>query len=176
MNDTLLRRVTAKLSGALPTFVLVAVMGLFSPSIFAMTLMGEVVAVADGDTVTVLDSNKRQYRIRLAGIDAPEKRQAFGKRSRQALASMVFRQQVTVETHKTDRYGRLIGKVFVGQVDVNLKLLSFGLAWHYKDYQSEQSVEDRLAYSKAETTARKDGNGLWQDINPTPPWDFRRRR
>lgn len=171
------------LGGALASFgkashavVLAAVLMLGSQSVLALILVGEVVAVADGDTVTVLDEGKRQHRVRLAGIDAPEKRQAFGNKSRQALASMVFRQRVVVESQKVDRYGRLIGKVFVGNVDVSLALLDLGLAWHYKEYQSEQSAEDRLSYSKSESIAHVKGVGLWQDRNPTPPWDFRRQR
>lgn len=176
MTTSLLSRTMVNLGTVLPTFVMATALGLVTPSAFALKLIGEVVAVADGDTVTVLDSDKQQHRIRLAGIDAPEKRQAFGNRSRQALASMVFRQHVTVDYQKTDRYGRLIGKVFANQVDINLKILRIGLAWHYKDYQGEQSVEDRAAYSEAESTARNDGVGLWQDQNPMPPWEFRRQR
>lgn len=176
LKGSLVSRAIANLGEAIPTLVLATVLVLFSQNVFALNLLGEVVAVADGDTVTVLDSSKRQYRVRLAGIDAPEKRQAFGNRSRQALASMVFRQQVFVESQKVDRYGRLIGKVFVGKVDVNRALLDVGMAWHYKEYQGEQSVEDRQSYSKAESAARKGGLGLWQDRNPTPPWDFRRQR
>jgi endonuclease YncB( thermonuclease family) len=175
-KGSVLSRAIANFAEAVPAIFLATVLMLFSEGVFALTLVGEVVAVADGDTVTVLDSGKRQHRVRLAGIDAPEKRQAFGNSSRQALASMVFRQRVVVESQKVDRYGRLIGKVFLGNVDVNLALLNLGLAWHYKDYQSEQSAEDRLSYSKAESVARRGEVGLWQDKNPTPPWDFRRQR
>lgn len=175
-KGTVLSRALASFVDAVRAVILAAILMLFSQGVFALTLLGEVVAVADGDTVTVLDASKRQHRIRLAGIDAPEKRQAFGNRSRQALASMVFRQRVVVETQKVDRYGRLIGKVFIGDIDVNRALLDLGWAWHYKEYQSEQSTEDRLSYSKAESAARGRGVGLWQDRNPTPPWDFRRQR
>jgi endonuclease YncB( thermonuclease family) len=161
---------------AVPALILAMVLMLASQNVFAQTLLGEVISVADGDTVTVLDSSKRQHRVRLAGIDAPEKRQAFGNRSRQALVAMVFRQQVVVEYQKTDRYDRLIGVVFFKNVDVNRELLDLGMAWHYKAYQSEQSAGDRLSYSKAESTAREKEVGLWQDKSPTPPWDFRRQR
>ena len=113
---------------AVPAFILAMVLMLASQNVFAQTLLGEVISVADGDTVTVLDSSKRQHRVRLAGIDAPEKRQAFGNRSRQALVAMVFRQQVVVEYQKTDRYGRLIGVVFFKNVDVNRELLDLGMA------------------------------------------------
>lgn len=139
------------------------------------TLSGEVVALADGDTITVLDSENIQHKIRLAGIDAPEKHQAFGARSRQGLAALVFRRQVTVDWHKRDRYGRIVGKVLVHGVDACLQQLKTGLAWHYVAYAREQSPEDRSAYRAAEATARLEGVGLWRDPSPIPPWDFRRQ-
>ena len=136
----------------------------------------EVVGVADGDTITVLDTSKRQHRIRLAGIDAPEKRQAFGNRSNQSLSQMVFRRIVRVDYDKTDRYGRIVGKVMLGELDTNLEQIRRGMAWHYKDYEREQSAPDRRLYSDAELEARKARRGLWVDREPVPPWDFRRRR
>ena len=142
----------------------------------AATLLGMVVGLSDGDTITVLDATKTQYRVRLAGIDAPEKRQAFGDRSRQSLADLVFRKQVTVEYSKTDRYGRLIGKVLVGNLDACLEQVQRGLAWHYKAYERQQAPDDRWSYAKAEQYARRERKGLWQDNVVVPPWDFRRHR
>jgi endonuclease YncB( thermonuclease family) len=138
------------------------------------TLLGEVVGVADGDTVTVLDSDRVQHRVRIAGIDAPEKRQAFGNRSRQHLASIVFRKNVAVEWTKTDRYGRIIGKVVVRELDAGLEQIRAGYAWHYKRYAREQVIRDRVAYDAAEQDARAHYRGLWEDLHPTPPWQFRR--
>lgn len=158
------------------TLVLFCWVGIVTPWAIGATLAGEVIALSDGDTVTVLDLEKRQYKVRLAGIDAPEKRQPFGNRAQQALASMVFRRQVTVEWHKNDRYGRLVGKILVDSIDVGLELVRLGMAWHYKAYQSEQSFADRLAYAEAEDKARKGHVGLWQDPSPLPPWEFRRHR
>lgn len=138
------------------------------------TLTGEVVALSDGDTVTVLDNAKCQHKVRLAGIDAPEKRQAFGERSKQNLAAMVFRKQVIVEWHKSDRYGRIVGKVLVEQTDAGLAQLRAGMAWHYKQYAREQTPEDRAAYAGAEDTAQEAHVGLWSQREAVPPWDFRK--
>ena len=121
----------------------------------ADTLLGKVVAVADGDTITVLDTNKVQHKIRLAGIDAPEKAQPYGQTSKQSLSDLVFGKTVTVDTDKTDRYGREVGKVLVDGVDTNLEQVRRGLAWHYKAYQREQSPSDRLAYAAAEKTPQR---------------------
>lgn len=141
----------------------------------ASTMEVEVVGVTDGDTLTVLDRNKVQHKVRLAGIDAPERRQAFGQRAKQALASQVFKSAVVVDWHKRDRYGRLIGKVLIGDRDAGLELLRNGLAWHYKAYEQEQTQRDRLAYAEAEHAARKSHVGLWEDGDPVPPWEFRRK-
>lgn len=140
----------------------------------AATLTGTVVGVSDGDTVTVLDAAKVQYKIRLSGIDAPEKRQAFGNVSKESLSGMVFQRLVQVDYQKTDRYGRLVGKVMVNGVDANLEQVKAGLAWHYKAYQKEQPPEDRLVYSRAEEVAKQSQKGLWRDSQPVPPWDWRR--
>lgn len=145
----------------------------FCGRLAAETLTGEVVGLADGDTVTVLDSSHRQHKVRLMGIDAPEKAQPFGTRSKQALSAAVFRQTVTVEWRKLDRYGRIIGRVMVKGRDANLAQVEAGLAWHYVAYASEQAPEDRSAYAAAEARARGQGRGLWQDRGPVAPWDFR---
>ncbi len=142
----------------------------------ATVLRGEVVALADGDTITVLDADRRQHKVRLAGIDAPEKRQSFGTQSKDSLASMVFRRQVVVEWSKYDRYGRVIGKVLVGNLDVCLEQVRLGMAWHYKRYAPEQSAADQAAYAAAETDARRAARGLWRDAAPVPPWEFRRHQ
>lgn len=138
------------------------------------TITGKVVAVSDGDTVTVLDSAKAQHRIRLQGIDAPEQEQDFGARSKESLSGMVFGKEVRVEYEKLDRYGRVLGKVLAGGRDVNLEQVTAGMAWHYKYYEREQSLEDRKLYADAEAGARKARRGLWEMPSPTPPWDFRR--
>lgn len=144
----------------------------------AENIVGKVVGVADGDTVTVLDVGKVQHKVRLTGIDAPEKAQPFGQRSKQNLSNWVFGKQVTVETEKIDRYGRSLGKVLVDGVDANLEQVKAGYAWHYKKYEREQSAEDRAVYARAEAVARAGRAGLWRDAVQLPPWDWRgcRRR
>jgi endonuclease YncB( thermonuclease family) len=147
-----------------------------SLNLAAATLQGKVVNVADGDTLTVLDNQKTQHKIRLQGIDAPEKSQPFGQKSKQALNQLVHSQIVTVEFQKKDKYGRTIGKVILNGHDVCLEQIKQGMAWHYKQYQSEQPKEDRETYAQAEQTARAQAVGLWKDKSPTPPWEFRRQR
>lgn len=149
---------------------------LFGLTCHAGTIEGRVVGVADGDTITVLDADKVQHKIRLSGIDAPEKNQDFGNRSKQSLSDLVFSKVVTVETDKTDRYGREVGKVLVNGLDANLEQVQRGFAWHYKAYQREQTTNDRKLYDYAESDARSARRGLWRDANPEPPWDYRQQR
>lgn len=140
----------------------------------AETTIGKVVGVSDGDTITVLDANREQHKIRLIGIDAPEKKQDFGNRSKQHLSDLVYGKTVRVEWSKTDRYGRTLGKVLADGKDVNLSQVKAGLAWHYAAYAKDQSPTDRQAYADAESFARSKHIGLWASSRPTPPWDYRR--
>lgn len=139
----------------------------------AGVLGGQVVGVADGDTITVLDGQRTQHKIRLAGIDAPERAQAFGRRSKETLSELVFGRHVTVDAEKQDRYGRTVGKVIIDGQDANLAMVQSGMAWHYKTYQREQSPADRMLYADAEREAREASRGLWRDAAPTAPWDHR---
>jgi endonuclease YncB( thermonuclease family) len=142
----------------------------------AEILVGRVVHVADGDTVTVLDDSRTQHRVRIAGIDAPEKRQPYANRSKAALSAFVMGQVVSVDWYKQDRYQRIVGNVHVAQVDAGLELVKAGLAWHYKAYQREQPPMERQLYAHAEEQARSARRGLWADRSPQPPWEFRRER
>ena len=121
----------------------------------AEVIAGRIVGISDGDTVTLLDANKRQYKIRLTGIDAPEKKMPFGQRSKEHLSDLVFSKDVQVETEKLDRYGRTLGKILLDRQDINLAMVNASLAWHYKKYQQEQSRSDRLLYAHAEEQARQ---------------------
>ena len=141
----------------------------------ADTLLGKVINVADGDSITVLDATNTQHKVRLTGIDAPERRQAFGNVSKESLAEQVAGQSVAVEWDKVDRYGRKVGKVLLAGMDSNLVQIKRGLAWHYKQYEREQSLADRQSYAEAEVEARAAKLGLWRDAEPTPPWEFRRK-
>lgn len=138
------------------------------------SIEGRIVGVSDGDTVTLLDAKKTQWKIRLLGIDAPEKKMPYGQRSKQSLSDMVYNKQVTVEYSKRDKYGRTVGKIRVDGLDANLEQVKAGMAWHYKKYQREQSSEDRAAYVLAEEQARSVMKGLWSDTAPIPPWDWRK--
>ena len=155
---------------------------LLSPSVIALMLImglapdkvlppkpftGKVVAIADGDTVTVLYENQ-QHKIRLSGIDAPESRQAFGDKSKKALADKVFGKEVKVEWSAQDKYHRILGEIYLGERRISEEMISEGLAWHYKQYSKDQNL------AKAELAAKQAKKGLWADANPTPPWDFRR--
>jgi len=126
--------------------------------------------------IRVLDGARTQHKIRLAGIDAPESKQAFGQVSKQSLADHVAGEVVEVEWDKMDRYGRKVGKVLLGGHDANLRQIQRGLAWHYKAYEREQSQVDRKVYSEAESEARAAKRGLWIDATPEPPWEFRRNK
>jgi endonuclease YncB( thermonuclease family) len=140
----------------------------------AASFSGKVVGITDGDTITVLAPGNVQYRIRLAGIDAPEHDQAFGTRSKQNLSPLVFGKNVTLDCGKEESYGRLVCKVSLpNREDVCLDQVKAGMAWHYKQFESEQTPSDRREYASAEDAAREARLGLWSQPNPVPPWDFR---
>ena len=135
-----------------------------------------VVSVADGDTITVLTAEKKQHKIRLLGIDAPEKAQAFGQRSKQSLSDLVYKKQVTIEYKEQDRYKRYLGKVLVDGKDANLMQIKTGMAWWYRQYKRSQTPEDQKAYADAEAVARGSKVGLWADKEPVAPWEFMRQK
>lgn len=147
----------------------------FSVSAYADQINGRVVSVVDGDTITVLDNTNTQHKIRLAGIDAPEKSQPFGSTSKKSLSDLVYGKQVEVDWKKHDRYGRIVGKVLVNGMDANLMQIKRGMAWFYTKYQNEQSTQDRQEYAGAQDYAENNSIGLWADKNPTPPWNFRKQ-
>lgn len=130
---------------------------------------GPVIAILDGDTIDVL-IDRHPVRVRLAQIDAPEKRQAFGTRSRQALSALVFRQSVTVADAGRDRYGRVLGTVYVSGVNVNAEMVRQGMAWVYRQYATDRGL------FALEDEARAGRRGLWADPSPVPPWQFRHRQ
>jgi len=146
-----------------------------SPALSADTLTGKVVRVVDGDTLYVLDADKTQHKIRLAGIDAPEQGQPFGTKAKEALLDLVAGKVVEVDWQKRDRYKRIVGKVIHDGRDVNLAMVRSGLAWWYRKYADEQSRADRQIYEAAEDRARAERQGLWADPAPVPPWEWRGR-
>ena len=143
---------------------------------FAEELIGKVIKVSDGDTITVLDSNNQKHKIRLKGIDAPESQQTYGDISTQSLSELVYDKEVFVNWDKKDKYYRNLGKVIVDGRDANYEQLKKGLAWYYKQYEKDLNDEDKKKYSEAEEWARNYTEGLWADSNSIPPWEFRRKR
>lgn len=145
---------------------------LLLPVVAWADFQGRVVRVSDGDTVTVLRQHgeaMQQVRVRLASIDAPERRQAFGNRARQYLAELVFDRQVTVIEQGSDRYGRTIGVLELDGVNTNQEMVRAGLAWAYRQYLNDSAMV------RLETQARRAGRGLWTDTDAIAPWEFRRQ-
>lgn len=148
----------------------------------AATLTGRVVRVADGDTLTVQDAQRQRWKIRLAGIDAPELHQAYGRRARLYLRRLTLHKTVYIEWQQKDRYGRLLGRLWVQPpdcptcpwtLDAGAALLSSGLAWWYRPYAAEQEAATRQRYATAENEARNQRHGLWAETDPWPPWQWR---
>ena len=144
-----------------------------SLSATAADIVGRVVGVSDGDTITVLVDNHDRLKVRLAGIDAPEKSQPFGSVSKKSLSDQVFGKTVNIESNKKDRYGRFLGRVIFNGTDVCLEQIRAGMAWHYKRYSNEQSESLRREYADAESQARQLKIGLWSEPTPIAPWEFR---
>ncbi|HKA01991.1 MAG TPA: thermonuclease family protein [Candidatus Solibacter sp.] len=147
-----------------------------SPFAFAdpWIVEGRVVGISDGDTITVLDDSKTQHRVRIAGIDAPEKGQAFGEQSKQNLSALVFQKRVESRCHKKDRYGREVCAVYVARRDVGLEQIRNGMAWWYREYAHEQATQERLVYRDDEAAAKAARRGLWNDPKAMPPWAWRK--
>ena len=131
---------------------------------------GGVISISDGDTIKILDSGKISHKIRLNKIDAPEKGQAYGEGAKKHLSSLIAGKDVRVIWEKEDRYGRILGEVFLGETNINLQMVKDGYAWHYKYYDSTP------AYAEAEKEARAAKRGLWRDPNPIQPYEFRKKK
>lgn len=140
----------------------------YAISLHAEELRGKVVSIADGDTITVLDASKVQHKIRLQGIDAPEKKQAFGTKSKEMLSEKIGEKEVVVTWKEKDRYGRILGDVMLGNRHINLEMVQDGMAWHYKQYSKSKEL------ASAEDEARRQKMGLWADKSAESPWDFRK--
>ncbi len=134
----------------------------------ADTLTGRVVGVSDGDTITLL-VERQQVKVRLVEIDAPEKAQAFGNRSKQSLSDLCFGMDAQVQEKGKDRYGRSLGRVNCNGTDANAEQVRRGMAWVYDKY-----VTDHALY-QLQNEAKAASRGLWYDPNPVPPWEWRRR-
>ena len=136
--------------------------------LFSQTITGKVVGVADGDTLTILDNTKQTYKIRLAQIDAPEKKQDFGQASKSSLSNICFDKNAKAEVETVDRYKRYVAIVTCNGIEANLVQVRNGMAWVYVQYAKDKK------YFDAENEAKKYQTGLWSMNNPTPPWKFRK--
>ncbi len=134
----------------------------------ASQLKGKVVNIADGDTLTILQNDKTQKRIRLGEIDAPESKQAFGQRAKESLTQLCGGKNAVVQVQDIDRYGRVVGRVSCNGVDANTEQLHRGMAWVYDSYAKDKSLYD------VQSQAKKARKGLWADANPVAPWLWRK--
>jgi micrococcal nuclease len=128
----------------------------------------QVIGIADGDTLTLLVDQK-PLKVRLANIDAPEKAQAFGQRSKQSLSDLCWKKDADYRVQDVDRYGRTVAVVTCNGVDVNRAQVERGFAWVYKKYNKDRAL------SALQDQAREGRRGLWADAEPVPPWEFRRQ-
>ncbi len=133
------------------------------------SINGHVVGISDGDTFSLLFDNGFTVKVRLNKIDCPEKKQAYSNRAKQELSNMIFNKNVRIEYTKKDGYGRVLGDVYVDNLYVNEEMIKRGMAWHYKKYS------DDAHFAELERKAMINKVGLWQDPNPVPPWDFRKK-
>jgi len=141
-----------------------------SPVVFAADLSGRVVGISDGDTFTLLTSEKQQVKIRLAEIDAPESSQPYGNKSKQALSGLIFGKDIRVVVQTTDRYGRTVGRPYIGKLDVCEEMVRVGAAWVYRQYVIDESLFD------VENDARAARRGIWglSESEQVEPWNWRR--
>ena len=167
---------------ALTLFAAVLVAGCVTAPSTREYTHAKVVSVVDGDTIAVMTPDKHQQRVRIAGIDAPERGQPFGDLSRENLSRLATGRYATIQCHRIDRYQRKVCKVMVQpadcqrcdhKLDVGLAQIVAGLAWWYREYASEQPPEDRGRYESEENEARLRKRGLWAAPKPVPPWEWR---
>ena len=149
-------------------FTLGALCVLYLSAAQAASFSGKVVGIADGDTLTVLTASKKQHKIRLAEIDAPEKHQPFGSKSKQSLSDLCFGKEAEVSPRVKDRYQRIVARVKCGGVDANAEQVNRGMAWVYRRYAKDHDLYVLEHGAKAEK------RGLWADSSPTPPWQWRK--
>lgn len=152
-----------------PRYAAIAFALFISTGAAAAELSGKVITVTDGDTITVLVEQK-QTKVRLVEIDAPEKGQAFGNRSKQSLSDLCFNKNATLADNGKDRYGRTLARVYCDGVDANAEQVRRGLAWVFDRY-----VTDKSLYA-LQNAARAEKRGLWADPNPVPPWEWRHKQ
>jgi len=152
-------------------FFLILLLSLLPVLCSAQRFSVKVVGISDGDTFTCVNDDNLQLKIRINGIDAPEKKQAFGNKSKELLSSLIFGKRINIDVQSKDGYGRYIAYVYSPEgKDVALLMLHEGMAWHFTKYDNNK------VYSDAENVARKAKRGLWSESSPIAPWDFRAQR
>lgn len=137
----------------------------------ANRIYGRALYVSDGDTITFQTKQGEKFKIRMYGIDAPEKAQPYGPQSTGILKNLIMNETLNVELFNTDRYGRNVAKIYVGKQDINAEMIRLGAAWHYRAYDKSSSYQQ---YEDLEKYARQNRKGLWNRDNPTPPWEYRK--
>lgn len=153
--------------------LVVAVICLIVNPVYAQEHHGKVIGITDGDTFTLMTKDHEKLKIRLAEIDTPEKAQPYGKKARQALADLIFQEDVIVIQTTIDRYGRIIGEVYKDQSYINAFMVEIGAAWVYRDYADEDSPLYEL---EADAKAREIGMWKMPEAQITPPWEWRREQ
>jgi endonuclease YncB( thermonuclease family) len=129
---------------------------------------GKVKKIVDGDSIIIVDKDKKELEVQLEGIDAPEAKQDYGSDATKALVKLISGKEVIVKWKAKDSFERILGKVYVGEQFVNLEMIRIGAAWHFKRYNKDEE------FAKAEEKAREVKLGLWAESSPAPPWDFRK--
>lgn len=150
-------------------YLLFVLLFLFNLSVTSQVLNGIIVKVQDGDTVTLLDSLNQQHKIRLHGIDAPEKGQDFSNKSKDYISSLISGKYVTVETKGKDQYKRILGVIYLGEMNINAQMIRSGYAWNY--FYSKDKY-----YIKLQEEAKNNNIGLWSQPNPIDPYYFRKNK
>lgn len=143
---------------------------LLATILVAETITGKVISVTDGDTIKILDEKNKVYKIRLNDIDAPEKKQAFGNKSKENLSKYIAGENVRVEYYKLDKYKRILGTVYFKDKDINKQQIIDGYAWVYKKYSKNNE------YINQERISKNHKRGLWKDEKPIEPWEYRKMK
>lgn len=151
--------------------LVISILLVFCFFLSAYAFEAKVVKVYDGDTATVISEDGRKLKIRLFGIDAPERDQDFGKKSGATLSRMINRKEVEIDVVAEDKYGRLVGIIYLGKRNINEEMVKKGLAWVYRRYCNRSECERFIAL---EDEARVKRKGLWDQSDPVAPWDYRR--
>lgn len=161
--------ICSRRNSGLAGLLLAVLMLVTAQAVIAAEISGRVIGITDGDTLTVLSDMRQQVKVRLAEIGTPESRQPYGSRAKQALSDLAFGKAVRVIVQNTDRYGRTVGRVYAGPVDVNAALVRQGAAWVYRRYSHEPAL---LRLEQEAQAARR---GLWTlpEAERTPPWEWR---